>query len=96
LTKLGIEVVMAVDVDMTGKKDPVHRAYATENNLVLVTHDRPFAGLTSKLTNHTGLICWLGKTDNFGGQIQALSKFANEHTVEQVEGQVFWLNPDPN
>jgi predicted nuclease of predicted toxin-antitoxin system len=51
-----VGVIMAVDVEMTSKKDPDHLAYATEHNAVLVTFDRAFATLTSAKTHHTGLI----------------------------------------
>jgi len=47
-------------VKMQQKTDPEHLEYATANNLVLVTFDRAFAGRTSQLNNHSGLICLSG------------------------------------
>lgn len=55
LKKRGYDVIMAIDVGMTGKTDPEHLRYATEQSRVLVTFDRPFANLTSTQTDHAGL-----------------------------------------
>ncbi len=92
LSQRGHTVVMANDVGMTEKDDDAeHLPYATANNLVVVTFDRPFAGRAMKRDNHTGLICLSGPQDNIGGIVQALSQFAEEHETEDVQGQVFWL-----
>jgi predicted nuclease of predicted toxin-antitoxin system len=77
---------MAVDVEMIEKEDEEHLRYATEHNLVLVTQDRPFAGETFKHTEHSGLVCWIGSQSDFGGQIRALSTFADQRSSEQVAG----------
>lgn len=91
LTKMGYEVVMAVDVEIMEKEDSQHLHYATEHNLVLVALDRPFAGVTSKHTDHSGLVCWIENQSDFSGQIRALSAFAAQHTPEEVAGHVVWL-----
>jgi predicted nuclease of predicted toxin-antitoxin system len=91
LIKRGFDVIMAVDVEMTGKDDPEHLKYATEQGRVLVTQDRGFAGRSSKQTNHAGVICWIGTADDFGGQIRAFSAFGEQYEPEQVSGQTFWL-----
>ena len=91
LTKMGIDVVMAVDVDMTEQEDSSHLTYATERSMVLVTADRPFAGVSSRSSEHAGLICWLGSPSDYGGLVRALVAFANEHTSEAAAGRVFWL-----
>ena len=92
LAARGYTVVMAVDAGMTAKDDDTeHLRYATEHNLVLVTRDLPFAGRTSKRTDHAGLICWTGADDDFGGMIRILSDFASQHTADDVAGMVFWL-----
>ncbi len=92
LQKRGFEVVMAVDVDMVQKDDDSeHLPYATERGLVVFTRDEPFAGRTAKHTNHSGLVCWTGDDDNFGGMIRKLVDFAESYTAEEVVGQVFWL-----
>lgn len=91
LTKMGIEVVMAVDVGMTEQEDSTHLRYATEHHLILVTSDRPFAGVTSRSSEHAGLICWLGSQSNYGAMVRALAAFAEQHTLEQAAGRVFWL-----
>lgn len=71
LIKRGYTVTMAVDVGMTAQKDSEHLRYATENNMVIVTEDRPFAGLTAKLTDHHGLICWMRKQGAIGSIVSA-------------------------
>ncbi|NUP85812.1 MAG: DUF5615 family PIN-like protein [Burkholderiaceae bacterium] len=91
LIQRGHEVTMAVDVGMEEQPDPLHLAYATERELILVTQDKPFAGIASKRTDHSGVLCWNGAQNDLGGQIRALSDFAETHTPESVAGQVFWL-----
>jgi hypothetical protein len=59
--------------------------------MVLVTHDREFAGRTLKRIDHQGVICWTEDFQNIGALIRVLSHFADEHTSEDVAGQVFWL-----
>jgi predicted nuclease of predicted toxin-antitoxin system len=88
----GYPVVMAVDVGMKSKDDDTeHLPYAAEHGLVIFTRDRPFAGRVSKRTDHAGLICWTGNDDDMGGMIRVLTAFAEQHTAEQVIGQVYWL-----
>lgn len=87
----GIEVVMATHVGMEQHSDPEHLTYATENGLVLVTFDRPFAGKTAKMTDHGGLVCLSGMQDNIGRMVRELSQFADQYDAEDVIGHVFWL-----
>lgn len=87
----GYEVIMAVDVEMIGKADPDHLAYATEHEAMLFTRDAPFAGMTARRTDHAGLICWTGADNDFGGMVDKLTEFANAHTMDDVEGQVYWI-----
>lgn len=82
---------MAVDAGMMGEDDEAHLAYATSLNAVVITRDHPFAGRTSQLSAHSGLICWNGKPNDYGGMIRALVQFCQQHTPEQVAGHVFWL-----
>ena len=91
LLEQGIAVVMAVDIGMVKQDDPVHLLSATEHGAVIVTFDREFAGLTSRHTNHAGLICWTGADTDVGGMIRKLREFAEGHEPEQVAGRVFWL-----
>jgi predicted nuclease of predicted toxin-antitoxin system len=92
LTQRGYTVVMANDVDMIGKDDDTeHLPYATENELVLVTFDRPFAGRTMKHTNHAGLVCLSGAQDDVGNIVRTLEEFGEEHTPDDAKGRVFWL-----
>lgn len=92
LLKRGYEVIMAVDVSMTQKDDDTeHLPYAAEHGLVIFTRDEPFAGRAAKRFDHSGLVCWTGDDDNFGGMIRKLIDFAELHAAEEVAGQVFWL-----
>ena len=92
LKRRGLEVIMAIDVDMTGKDDDAeHLPFATQNNAVLVTRDSPFAGRTVKRIDHAGLICWTGAQNDVGGMVKRLSEFAERHTPESVRGRIFWL-----
>src|SRR5437016_1958541 len=92
LIRRGYKVVMAIDVGMTGKDDSEHLAYATEQNLALITFDRPFAGRTMQRTDHSGLICLSGGQQNdVGTSVNLLVDFGEHHSDEEVVGQVFWL-----
>jgi Domain of unknown function (DUF5615) len=93
LLERGYEVVMTADVGMRSKDDDSEiLPYAAEHHLVVVTFDRPFAGRTMQRTDHAGLICPPEdmRTD-IGGLIRLLVEFAEAHSPEDVEGQVFWL-----
>jgi len=88
----GYTVIMAVNVGMEEKDDLAdHLRFATENECVLVTCDRKFAGLAMERTDYAGLICWTGILDDFGGQIRAFIRFGEQHTSDDVKGCVFWL-----
>ena len=88
----GYVVIMAVDVGMVGKDDlQDHLTYAAQHELVLVTFDRPFSARAMAQSDHHGLICWAGLQNDFGGQVIQLAEFADQHTKEQVMGQVFWI-----
>ena len=93
LMERGYQVVMAVDVDMAGKDDDTeHLTYATQNELVLVTFDRPFAGRTMAISDHAGLVCLSEKLrDDVGGIVRLLIAFAEQYTSASARGRVFWL-----
>jgi len=92
LQKRGIEVITAVEADMTDKDDDTeHLPFATQAGCVLFTGDKPFAGRASKLTDHAGVIGWNGKPGDVGAMVKALAEFAENYDAEAVKGQVFWL-----
>jgi predicted nuclease of predicted toxin-antitoxin system len=92
LIRHGYNAVMAVDVGMEEKDDLVdHLPYATAQRRVIVTFDRPFAGRASKRTDHTGVICLTCESDDIGAAIRSLTTFAQEYTLEDTAGRVFWL-----
>jgi len=92
LAARGFSVIMAVDVEMVEKDDLTdHLVYAAQHELVLVTRDKPFATRALSVEDHAGLICWTGLQDDVGAMVLGLTKFAQEHTLEQVANRVFWL-----
>jgi hypothetical protein len=92
LEQRGITFIMAIDSNMIEKDDDTeHLPFATENQAILFTRYKPFAGRTAKCADHAGMICWTGGQNDFGGMIRLLSEFADNHTPEEVAGQVFWL-----
>ena len=92
LINRGYEIIMAVDVGMVGKDDLTgHLTCATEHGLVLVTHDKPFAGRAMSLPDQTGVLCWTGAPRDYGGMIRAFSSFATQNQPEAIKGRVFWL-----
>ncbi len=93
LIKRGYHVVMAVDVGMEAKDDDTeHLPYATENNLVMVTFDQPFAGRTMSRSDHKGLIYLAQRIrEDIGNIIEVLVDFAELYDPEKDAGQVYWL-----
>jgi uncharacterized protein with PIN domain len=88
----GYEVLMAIDLGMKGKDDNTeHLPFATQQEAILVTRDRAFAGRSMKRDDHHGLICWTGELEDFGGMIRPLTEFAEQYTPEETLGLVFWL-----
>ena len=94
LERRGYHVVMAVDADMEGKDDDTeHLPYATENHLVMVTFDHPFAARTMSRTDHPGLICLAYSIrDDIGRVVEVLAEFAELYNSQRDAGQVFWLS----
>jgi predicted nuclease of predicted toxin-antitoxin system len=93
LIKRGYQVIMAVDVGMESKDDDTeHLPYATENNLVMVTFDQPFAGRTMSRSDHKGLV-YLNQQirHDIGKIIDVLADFADLYEPERDAGQVHWL-----
>lgn len=88
LIERGYTVVMAVDVKMEGKDDD------TEQGLVMVTFDHPFAGgRTMTRTDHAGLICLAYSIrQNIGRTIEVLAEFADLYDPPKDTGPVFWLS----
>lgn len=93
LRERGYRVIRAVDVGMTGKDDDTeHLSYATQNRLILVTFDHPFATLTMLRTDYIGLVCLNRKIRNdFGRIITVLAEFMELFDETHDAGQVHWL-----
>jgi predicted nuclease of predicted toxin-antitoxin system len=93
LIQRGYRAIMAVDVGMMGKDDDTeHLPYATQNRLILVTSDKPFAGRATKRTDYLALI-YLSKAlhDNIGEAIIRLAEFLDLFDETRDAGQVHWL-----
>jgi len=93
LIKLGYKVIRAVDVGMEGKDDDTeHLPYATENDLVMVTFDKPFAGRTMSRSDHKGFVCLNRNIRvDIGKIIEILTSFGELYDPEKDAGQVYWL-----
>jgi predicted nuclease of predicted toxin-antitoxin system len=89
----GIDIVLANDEGMTSKSDPDHLAYATGQNRVMVTHDRPFAGKMAKAADveHAGLVC-INSTfqGNVGAIVRIVTELAEAFSAEEMRGRVLW------
>lgn len=91
LKKQGYEVLMAVDVGMTGKEDEAHLAYATERELVMVTFDHPFAGRTMSRTDFYCLVCLPHPIKGDIGRCGSLLiEFAQLFDESKDTGHVHW------
>jgi predicted nuclease of predicted toxin-antitoxin system len=91
LTAQGIPTVMAVDVGMEARSDEEHLAYATEQQLIMVTFDHPFAGRTQVRSDFFGLICLPYRYQNdIGGTITLLSDLAQLFDPNRDKGVVLY------
>ncbi len=92
LSSAGYPCVMAVDVGMAGKPDEQHLAYATEKQMVMVTFDRPFAGITMRRTDFFALLCLQQDfREDVGGMIALLTEFAELFDENKDTGKVHWM-----
>jgi predicted nuclease of predicted toxin-antitoxin system len=92
LTKRGHPATMAVDVGMEGKPDEEHLAFATQQSVVMVTFDRPFAGRAQLRSDFYGLFCLDSELQNDPGRaIELLTEYAELFNPPKDTGQVFWL-----
>lgn len=90
LIKRGNAVEMAVHVGMVKKDDlKEHLPYAAEHGFVLVTSDQPFAGKVTAILDHSGIVCWLGKTNDFGSMVKALADFAENMMRKVLKDRFF-------
>jgi predicted nuclease of predicted toxin-antitoxin system len=92
LVKQGIPVTMAVDVGMTAKSDEEHLAYATAQELIMVSFDHPFAGRTMNRDDFFGLICLpYDYMQDMGAAIEQLADYAQLFEADRDHGLVFWI-----
>ncbi|XWX02818.1 DUF5615 family PIN-like protein [Aggregatilineales bacterium SYSU G02658] len=92
LQSRGITAVMAVDVNMTGRADEDHLAYATRLELVMVTFDHPFAGRTAQHTDFYALVCLSRSVQRTSHTIVAiLTLFAGLFDPSTDTGSVYYL-----
>jgi predicted nuclease of predicted toxin-antitoxin system len=89
----GHRVIRAVDVGMTGKDDDTeHLPYATQNRLIMVTFDHPFATRTLSRADFMALVCLNRKIRNdYGRVITLLAEFLDLFDENRDAGQVRWL-----
>ncbi len=91
LQSQGVTVVMAVDVGMEAKTDEEHLIYATQQRLVMVTFDHPFAGRTRARTDFFGLFCLPYRyQEDIGDAITQLSEFAQLFDEDRDTGMVHY------
>jgi predicted unusual protein kinase regulating ubiquinone biosynthesis (AarF/ABC1/UbiB family) len=92
LIQAGFPTIMAVDVGMVGKSDDDHLAYATQAQMIMVTFDRPFAGVTMRRSNFYALLCVSEEfRQDIGGTIELLKEFGALFDSEQDTGKVHWM-----
>jgi uncharacterized protein with PIN domain len=90
----GYDVRTARDEDMLGTSDAEQLAFATENGLVLVTHNRTdFERLAVHYfeagRTHEGIICAVRRPP--GGCARRLMRLLNERTAEDFENQLLYV-----
>ncbi|MCC6614309.1 MAG: DUF5615 family PIN-like protein [Anaerolineae bacterium] len=86
-----ITVIMAVDVKMEGKTDKEHLAYATQNDLIMVTFDHPFASQMMQEQDFLAVICLPYRFQQATGEmIDTLAEYSALFDMKKDRGQVFW------
>ncbi|MCL4255545.1 MAG: DUF5615 family PIN-like protein [Anaerolineae bacterium] len=93
LLERGYRIIRAVDVGMTGKDDDTeHLPYTTQNRLIMVTFDHPFATRTMQRNDFLGMVCLTRDIrDNHGHIITLLAEFLDLFDETRDAGQVHWL-----
>jgi len=90
LTARGIDIVLAVDVGMTGAADVDHLTRAHEMGRVVVTRDRDFLRIHRKNSEHSGIIYLTGRW-TVGDLIRELASIQSMFTADDIAGEIEYL-----
>jgi predicted nuclease of predicted toxin-antitoxin system len=93
LTKRGIDVVTARDLNQLGAEDINHLERATEAGRILCTHDADYVDLASAGVQHAGIV--LGQQDkhNIGIWVKFLAKIHSDYSADEMRNLVKYVRP---
>ena len=92
LRRWEIDAISVHDLKLQGDSDPNHLKRSTSMKRVLCTHDQDFPRMARENTEHSGIIYAPHYQANVGGWVRALRTFHANHTLEDVQGLIFFLS----
>ena len=93
LTRRGIDVVTARDLNQLGAEDINHLERATEAGRVLCTHDADFVDLATTGTLHAGIIFGQQDKHSIGVWVAFLARVHSEYSAEEMLNSVEYVKP---
>lgn len=93
LSRRGIDVVTARDLNLLGEEDINHLERAAELGRVLCTHDTDYIRLASTGIQHAGIV--LGQQDrhDIGAWVTFLTRIHNQRTPDSMRNAVDYVRP---
>jgi predicted nuclease of predicted toxin-antitoxin system len=88
LRRYGCDVTTTSEAGVRTKSDPAQHAYARGAGRVIVTRDTDFLRITSRDTNHPGIVYWSQTSRSLGGIIENLILLYEVFTAEEMHGRV--------
>ena len=95
LTRLGIDVVTARDVESFGESDPLQLQRSTEMGRVFCTNDSDLLDLASQGVQHMGIVFGQQEKHFIGIWVKQLNKLTEDYRAGEMVNHVVYLStPD--
>ena len=91
LQNRGIYAVSVRDLSMFGEDDPALLEYATENGLVVCSHDTDFLDLAKTNLEHAGIVFIPDSRREIGTVVKVLTAMARKYNAKDMENIVLYL-----
>lgn len=91
----GHEVVEANEVFGEATDDEALLRYCGENDLILFTHDRDFAGTLAETVDHAGIVVYTNATylrDDPEATVRALERVFAHYPPDELRNELVWLD----
>ena len=91
LQNRGISAVSVRDLSKLGEGDPTLLEYATENGLVVCSHDTDFLDLAKTNFEHAGIVFIPDRRREIGTVVKALTSMARQYNAIDMENILLYL-----